>query len=160
MRLTIVPEDGVIGIDGEFLLKIQQNLSWIPANVHAVQWYDTWGEVEFKDTSPNERIEQLGIYEQAILDFNNEKKRIEDEKIAAEIAAEAARDYWQELRFLRDERLSYTDWTQVSDAPLTESEKNAWRIYRQELRDLPENITDPKPLVLDPEHESWPIPPQ
>jgi hypothetical protein len=159
MRLTIVPEDGVIGIDGEFLLKVQQDLNWIPVDVHAVQWYDTWGEVEFKDTSPNERIEELGIYQQAVVDFNNEKQRIQDEKIAAELAAEAARDYWAELRYLRDQRLFDTDWTQVSDAPLTESQKNDWRTYRQQLRDLPGNITEPKPLVLDPEHESWPVPP-
>jgi hypothetical protein len=159
MKLTIIPEDGVIGIDGEFLLKVQQNLDWIPADVHAVQWYDTWGEVEFKDTSPNERIEELGIYEQAIIDYNNEKQRIEDERIAAELAAEAARDYWADLRYLRDIRLTDSDWTQIPDAPLTEPQKIAWQTYRQELRDLPANIIEPKPLVLDPEHESWPVPP-
>jgi hypothetical protein len=159
MRLTIIPSDKTIGIDGEFILDIQQNLDWIPKDVHAVQWYDTWGEVEYVGPIPNERIESLGIYEQAIVDYNNEKKRIEDEKIAVEIAAEAARDYWEELRFLRDERLFDTDWTQLSDAPLTEEQKNDWSIYRQQLRDLPENITDPKPLVLDSGHESWPISP-
>jgi hypothetical protein len=159
MRLTIVSLDKTIGIDGEFLLNIQQNLDWIPKDVHAVQWYDTWGEIEFVDNSPNQRIEELGIYEQAVTDYNNEKQRIEDERIAKELAEEAARDYWEELRILRDERLFDSDWTQLSDAPLTESQKNDWMIYRQQLRDLPENITEPKPLVLDPEHESWPIAP-
>lgn len=156
MRLTIVPVDKIIGIDGEFLRKIEQDISWIPENVHAVQWYDTWGEVEYTDGSSNERIEELGIYEQAIVDFNNELQRIEDEIIAEELAAEAARDYWEELRTLRNKRLTQSDWTQVSDAPLTESEKTTWQTYRQQLRDLPENITEPKPLVLDPNHPSWP----
>lgn len=159
MRLTIVPEDRTLGIDGEFLLKVQQNLDWIPQNVHAVQWYDTWGEVEFNGPEPNERIEELGIYQQAIIDFNNEKQRIEDEKIAAELAAEEARDYWFEFRFMRYERLTESDWTQVLDVALTEERKLEWRVYRQKLRDMTEIVTDPKPLVLDPEHPDWPVPP-
>jgi hypothetical protein len=65
MRLTIIPGDKAIGIGGEFLLKIQEDLSWIPSNVRAVQWYDTWGEIEYGDGFPNEKIEELGIYEQA-----------------------------------------------------------------------------------------------
>lgn len=159
MRLTIISNDKSIGINGEFVLNIQQDISWIPENVHAVQWYDTWGEIEYKDGSLNERIEELGIYEQAIVDYNNEIQRIEDAKIAAALAAEAARDYWQELRDLRDLRLTESDWTQIADAPLTEAQKIAWQTYRQQLRDLPENITDPKPLVLDSNHPSWPISP-
>ena len=155
MKITIIPSDKSIGIDGEFLLEIEQDFSWIPENVHAVQWYDTWGEVEYKDSSSNERIEELGVYEQAIVDFNNEIQRIDDERIAAE----AARNYWEEFRLLRDQRLLDTDWTQVADAPFTESQKIAWQTYREELRDLPENIVDPKLLVLDPNHPSWPVSP-
>lgn len=152
MRLIIIPSDKFISIDGQGLLDIEQDLSWIPPDVHAVQWYDTWGEVEYKDETPNLRIEELGIFEQAVEDLNNEIVRIEQ-------AAEAARDYWSELRTLRDQRLTESDWTQVADAPLTEEQKIAWQSYRQALRDLPENITDPKPLVLDPNHPDWTIKP-
>jgi hypothetical protein len=151
MRLIIIPQDKFISVDGQGLLNIQQNLNWIPSNIHAVQWYDTWGEIEYNDGSPNERIEELGIFEQAVQDHSNEIKIIED----AREAAEAARDYWQELRVLRNQRLVETDWTQVADAPLTEEQKDAWKSYRQTLRDLPENIIDPKPLVLDFNHSSW-----
>jgi hypothetical protein len=152
MRLTIIPEDKVIGIECEFL---NINCSWIPSNIHAVQWYDTWGEIEYNDGSPNERIEELGIFEQSVEDYNNEVQRIENKKEESE----AARDYWEELRVLRNQRLTESDWTQVADAPLTEEQKDAWKNYRQELRDLPENITDPKPLVLDSNHSSWTIKP-
>ena len=155
MRITIIPSDKTIGIDGDFLLSIQQDISWVPENIHAVQWYNTWGEVEYTDSSPNERIEELGIYQQAVIDFNNELKRIEDERIAIE----ASRDYWEELRYLRNQRLTQSDWTQVYDAPLTELQKTAWQTYRQQLRDLPENITEPKPLVLDSNYPSWPTVP-
>jgi hypothetical protein len=159
MRLTIIPSDKYISVDNDGILQIQQDLSWIPSNIHALQWYDTWGEVEYNDGTPNERLEELGIFEQAVEDYNNEIVRIENQKIADEEAAEAARDYWEELRVLRDQRLSESDWTQVADAPLTEEQKDAWKNYRQELRDLPENITDPKPLVLDENHSSWPVRP-
>jgi len=155
MRLTIIPEDKTIRIDEEFMLNIEQDMSWIPENIHAVQWYDTWGEIEYKDGSPNERIEELGIYQQAIIDLNNEKQRIEDDEIEIAKTKEAARDYWEELRILRNQRLAESDWTQLPDSPLTEDQKFSWKEYRQSLRDLPENITDPKPTVLDFNHSDW-----
>ena len=155
MRLTIIPSSKYIAVDGEGLLKIQQDLSWIPSNVHAVQWYDTWGEIEYNGGSPNERIEELGIFEQAVEDYNNEKHGIQDELDAFE----ASRDYREEMRVLRNARLVECDWTQSPDSPLTAEKKEEWAIYRQNLRDLTESIVDPKPLVLDQNHTSWPTKP-
>jgi hypothetical protein len=51
------------------------------------------------------------------------------------------------------------DWTQLPNAQLTEQQKQDWENYRQELRNLPETITDPKPLILDQTHPSWPVSP-
>ena len=45
-------------------------------------------------------------------------------------------DKWQEVRNERGGRLNSSDWTQLPDSPLTEEQKNAWRQYRQELRDI------------------------
>jgi hypothetical protein len=42
------------------------------------------------------------------------------------------------LRSERDTLLARSDWTQMPDAQLTEEQKQAWQIYRQQLRDLPE----------------------
>lgn len=42
-----------------------------------------------------------------------------------------------ELRKLRDNLLNISDWTQVSDSPLTDTKKTEWATYRQTLRDLP-----------------------
>jgi len=42
------------------------------------------------------------------------------------------------IRHARDELLSKSDWTQLPDAQLTETQKTAWTKYRQELRDVPE----------------------
>ena len=159
MKLTIILSDKLIGIDGQFVSITQQDLSWVPSNIHAVQWYNTWGEVEYTDGTFNEKIEELGIFEQAIDVYNNEKKRLEDEERLKNEALEASIDYWKELRILRDDKLFRCDWTQVPDAPLTEVQIEQWKIYRQTLRDLPENITDPKPLVKDVTNSNWPGPP-
>ncbi|MBN2740057.1 MAG: phage tail assembly chaperone [Rhodobacteraceae bacterium] len=43
------------------------------------------------------------------------------------------------LRAKRDAALAASDWTQIPDSPLTDVEKAAWAIYRQALRDLPED---------------------
>jgi hypothetical protein len=44
------------------------------------------------------------------------------------------------LRYVRDEKLAETDWWAVGDRTITDEE----RAYRQALRDLPANTTDPK----------------
>jgi len=48
---------------------------------------------------------------------------------------------WIDLRASRDRRLQSTDWTQVPDAPV---DSQTWATYRQALRDLPANTTDPR----------------
>lgn len=40
-----------------------------------------------------------------------------------------------------------SDWTQLADSPLTVEQKEQWRLYRQQLRDLPDNGW------------AWPVPP-
>lgn len=50
---------------------------------------------------------------------------------------------WLELRNERNKKLSWCDWTQLSDAPITEELKSEWASYRQALRDLPSNTEFP-----------------
>lgn len=70
------------------------------------------------------------------------------EEIAA-VNAEALASAWADLRFQRNKLLTSCDWTVLSDTPTSTT---AWKAYRQELRDLPANTTDP----FDP---VWPTPP-
>jgi hypothetical protein len=146
----------IITLDYGQLNVESQDLSWIPSNVVNVTWYESEGQIHYIDNENQhlymEYITELGIYEQAIDIFNNEKQRLKDERIAEEEAKEAARDYWAELRILRDQKLFDCDWTQVSDSPLTVEQKTAWKMYRQQLRDLPKNTSDPKNPV-------WPVEP-
>jgi len=54
---------------------------------------------------------------------------------------------WSELRRIRNSLLTDCDWTQISDAQLTSAQVTEWQTYRQALRDIPENITDPSAEV-------------
>lgn len=58
------------------------------------------------------------------------------------------------LRRERDRRLAESDWTQLPDAPLSGGQKEAWRVYRQVLRDLPEIIKVGKREVIG--EVAWP----
>lgn len=60
---------------------------------------------------------------------------------------------WKEVRADRNARVSAADWTQIEDAPFNTTKKQAWRAYRQALRDLPQTQTDPFNIV-------WPTPPE
>ena len=62
MNLTIINEDGAVYVDGYSFSGL--DLSSAPADVHALQWKETKGWIEFKDrddgTKPqNENIAEL-----------------------------------------------------------------------------------------------------
>jgi hypothetical protein len=55
------------------------------------------------------------------------------------------------IRTKRDSLLSSTDKYLMVDYPISPAKKTEWKLYRQQLRDLPSNI-DPNNIV-------WPTPP-
>ena len=59
---------------------------------------------------------------------------------------------WTQLRAERNARLAATDWVALADAHLSQDRKDAWFAYRQELRDLPDLVTDPTQV-------EWPVDP-
>lgn len=59
MRLTILTQTSSVGKDGEFYNGLDLSSCGIPAGVWALQWYDTYGHIEFVDTIPNESISTL-----------------------------------------------------------------------------------------------------
>lgn len=52
-----------------------------------------------------------------------------------------------EVRAQRDKLLAETDWTQVLDAPIDKETLEAYRVYRQALRDVPEQEGFPTAVV-------------
>ena len=93
MRLTIVPDDGAVYKDGFSYSGL--DLPFIPQNIHALQWYGEFGEIEFKSAfvdgrivkPENEVITALPSWaDQAIAKW----QEAEDARIAAELAAQQA----------------------------------------------------------------------
>lgn len=60
---------------------------------------------------------------------------------------------WFEVKKIRSRLLAETDFTQISDTPLTAEKKLEFSVYRQELRDLPEGFASPVDVV-------WPVKPE
>jgi hypothetical protein len=56
---------------------------------------------------------------------------------------------WDAVRAERDALLAASDWTQVADAPVDAA---VWAVYRQALRDVPQDYADPEDVV-------WPTAP-
>lgn len=75
-------------------------------------------------------------------------------KIIEGVPTEHTPDINPILRNNRNTLLVESDWTQLSDSPLTDTKKTEWATYRQELRDLP--ATNTATIEID---VTWPIEP-
>jgi|TARA_B100000508_G_scaffold97901_1_gene76762 hypothetical protein len=148
-NLVIVTVDKKIGIGSTTLSDIESDMSWIPSDVWAVSWNGSTGEIEYNDGKPNLGITSIGIYSQAETTFNNELQRLKDldDAITSDPSFQ-----WGQLRKQRNSLLFMSDYTQLNDAVLTDSKKTEWINYRQQLRDLPSNTSDPA-------NPTWPTEP-
>lgn len=86
MKLTIIPIDKKVGVDGLFL-EFDLSACAIPANIHALQWYETEGEVEFinnpdRNKPQNELIFELPDWANAcVIKWNEAKVALEIETL-------------------------------------------------------------------------------
>ena len=58
------------------------------------------------------------------------------------------------VREARQPKLDSSDWTQLADSPLDESDKSEWAEWRQELRDITEKPISELEKLLDPKDTS------
>ena len=75
-----------------------------------------------------------------------------DAKEAAENAPLTDEEKLQKFKNKRVGLLRNSDWTQLPDNQLSDSKVAEWKVYRQQLRDLPANTSDP-------ENPTWPTQP-
>lgn len=59
MKLTIIPADGSVGENDVFYSDLNLSSCNIPADVHALQWQDTAGWIEFNTPIENQPITEL-----------------------------------------------------------------------------------------------------
>ncbi len=134
MRVTIITTDQYCAVDGEGYYGV--DMSSVPLDQYAVQWYETWGEVEYRTVDgykpPNTRIDSIEPY-QPVLDSWAVKKYEHDNPpyvppTAAENKAKASSLLYE------------TDWTQipsVSDPALSNPyliNADEFANYRNQLR--------------------------
>jgi len=72
MRVTIIPSDSVVSING---VAKQVDLSFMLPEIHAVQWYDDHGDIEYKNPftgqmTENEAFADISRFQQAIDAWN------------------------------------------------------------------------------------------
>jgi len=60
----------------------------------------------------------------------------------AKLWAENPEEIKESLRPKRNRLLADSDWTQLNDSPVTEERRAAWASYRQDLRDLTDDIDE------------------
>jgi len=72
-------------------------------------------------------------------DADGNKIEVDETAIAAKVAELQIEYQWNELRQQRNNLIAETDYLALSDATLTDEMST----YRQALRDLPANTTDP-----------------
>ena len=83
MKLTIIPIDGAVYKDGISYSGL--DLSAVPVNVHALQWYETEGEIEFsgRPKPQNEIITELPSWANACVVKWDQAKAAEEERTTA-----------------------------------------------------------------------------
>ena len=117
--------------------------------------YDTTGKILRSGTCPPEDIDiQAGPGETAMqidnqIDINNHI--VVNGVITPYTPPIDSIVQLKQIRVKRNNLLSTSDWTQISDSPLSADKKQEWASYRQNLRDLP--------AVIDLENQLWPTPP-
>ena len=72
-----------------------------------------------------------------LVQFTNAEEAAQDAKEKAWADGAAARA-WEALRRERDNKIAKSDWRANSDVTMSD----AWKTYRQELRDLPSKYND------------------
>jgi len=92
----------------------------------------------------------------ALFDEQAAGKEIRSDEHGRPVAAEPTfndAELLRQIRIKRDRLLRESDFTQIPDAPLSAEQRAAWQVYRQALRDLPENY------AAAPSEAVWPTPP-
>lgn len=146
MRVTIIPSDGFVSVNNNGYSDI--DLSSIDPSIHAVQWNNTEGWIEFVNnldgTKPaNEFINSIELFQPAL-----DAWQVVYDK-AHEPQPDPKPPTAQENKNMASRLLFETDYTQLSDVNLINKEE--FTSYRSILREIIAN-----PLAGD---LVWPVKP-
>jgi hypothetical protein len=148
MKLTIIPVDGIVNKDGKAYVGLNLSSCAIPANVHALQWQDTAGWIEYNTTIPNETITELPAWANCCMTKWTE----------ANTPVPPSPPTAEQNKITAVNKLQATDWTTIPDVgdPTKSnpylSNVQDFVVYRNAVRQYAIN-----PVAGD---ISWPVVPQ
>lgn len=133
MRLTIIPSDGAVYKDEV----CYSNLTWTgtPSDIHALQWTEDSGWIEYNNGEPNEDIDSLPSWAiEAISSWEEEDYNIKHPPAPPAPTAE-------ENKILGTNKLYATDWVNQPDVMDTSVEphllnRDEFLEYRAQIRNL------------------------
>jgi hypothetical protein len=92
MRLTIIRNDGFVSVNNEGFSEL--DLSFMDSDIHAVQWYETEGEVERRDNRgriiANEEITSIEQFQPALDLWLAAKQRAQEDLQAQALQEQGA----------------------------------------------------------------------
>ena len=138
MKLTIIADDKFVSKDGVGISGL--SLKDFPSDVWAVQWNGSKGTVEKRDLSVTE-ITDITPYNAWVTEWETANSTLSSERDLT----------LDEFREWRNSLLNETDWTVLPDSPLSAEKQAEWKTYRQKLRDLPANSSEPYRVDLRPD---------
>lgn len=132
MKVSIVPSSKTVVINGFGISGLDMGAT--PANIHALQWNNDAGHIEFNDGQPNEIITALPLWsDQPILEFEDAKYIIDHPPAPTP----------EQLNALVKEKaqgcLFNSDWSMASDVNITN--RADFIAYREQLRTIYFNPT-------------------
>lgn len=139
MKLTIIADDKFVSKDGVGISGLP--LKDFPSDIWAVQWDGTKGTVEKRDMSFTD-ITDITPYNAWVTEWETANTALSEEEGNLTL---------DEFREWRNALLSETDWTILPDSPLSADKQAEWKTYRQKLRDLPANTSEPYRVDLRPD---------
>jgi len=157
MKYIKVENNLVVGIPQELPTNAENisNFYLLPPDVlRSYGWYTF--EVEEVELLENEVISKWDIIVEDTKVIRRPTKRtLTQEEIDIKNQT-LLNESWNEIRNVRNKLLYECDWTQILDAQISEENKEDWKRYRQDLRDVtnaqsPDKVVwPPKPGIVKP----------
>lgn len=109
----------------------------------------TWSSYQFPvQEIPSEEVDALydKLVELYILFVSSNNNTYNDRLKAAYIGQSVVN--WNKIRILRKFMLDESDWALYPDSPISDEEKEMWKLYRTTLRNIPQEQKDSHPYEI------------
>jgi hypothetical protein len=158
-------QDNVVNEIRDFLPKTWRNISNLRASENDIEFLNN---LNWYSVSKNYEPFDSSLYRENGYDYSFDGKKVIEtiRLVEKEIEVEAVPEildfetlknlFMSDLRVERNNRLKDSDWSQLYDIQnsFDEISKNKWAVYRQELRDLPQQYEDTE--IIDLNEVVWP----